>query len=164
MKLIPCALFNCIGQDEFNIIVNLNNCEAIADFNSGKGERFMFDIKDISTQQKNILNLALNFKSSFTAAELFSRSNVQFSEIYDIINILTTKGYFKKEGNYYNVNKPYSNILKISSWRCYEQVEYSQVDFDELLSDNVRIDYVKDFIGNYFKIKNYKECFLVIYY
>ena len=164
VKLIPCALFNCIGQDEFNIIVNLNNCEAIADFNSGKGERFMFDIKDISTQQKNILNLALNFKSSFTAAELFSRSNVQFSEIYDIINILTTKGYFKKEGNYYNVNKPYSNILKIPSWRCYEQVEYSQVDFDELLSDNVRIDYVKDFIGNYFKIKNYKECFLVIYY
>ncbi|MBS3149312.1 ATP-binding protein [Candidatus Woesearchaeota archaeon] len=164
VKLIPCAIFSCLGQDEFNIIVNLANGDAVMDFETGKGERFLFDIKDISTQQRNILNIALKFKESFTAAELFSRSNVQFSEIYDIINILTAKGYLKKEGNFYSVNRPYSNILRLPSFKCHEKIEYTSIEFNELMEDRVKIDFVKDFLSNYFKIKNCKECFLVSYY
>ena len=161
--LIPCGFFTCIGVEEFNLVINLHNGEIIIDFDNGRGERFLFDIKDVSMQQRNILNLALNFKESFTAAELFSRSNLQFSEIYDIINILTTKGYFKKESNYYSINRPYSNIKKLQSMKSYEKIEYKRLDFDELLIDRIKIEYVKEFLSNYFKIKNYKECFLITY-
>ncbi|MAG47751.1 hypothetical protein CL617_04035 [archaeon] len=156
-SLIPCLFVNL---KDFNVLINLNNGEIIKEIENGKGKKLFFEV-NLSEQQKKVFNLALQMKE-FNASDIFSKSQVNFSEIYDIINILVSKGYFVKgEGNKFSVNESFN--FSLNDFSSYEQPEYLRVEFDNKLEKKINpLDVIK-FISSFYEVKNNKECYLEVF-
>ncbi|MBS3141325.1 DUF87 domain-containing protein [Candidatus Woesearchaeota archaeon] len=154
--LTPCLLLNC---NDFNILINLNNGEIIKDLETGKGIKITSNV-ELSPQQKRIFDIALTLKE-FTAAEIFSRSQVQFSEIYDTLNSFIQKNYIAKEGAKYKVTNSFN--INFSEYISYAKPEYAKVKYDKILDKTENPEQLKHFLQTFLKIKSSKECFLVKY-
>ncbi|MBS3135145.1 DUF87 domain-containing protein [Candidatus Woesearchaeota archaeon] len=155
-KLIPCLYLQC---EDNNILVNLNNGKLINNMENGEGKDIIKKL-ELSPQQKRVFDSALALRE-FTAAELFSKSGVQFSEIYDIINILVNKGYFVKEGNKYKLSNVFN--FDFQDFNIYDKPDYYKIEGEKSEKKFNNHDVV-NFLGNFVKIKNQKECWLEIYY
>ena len=158
--LIPCAYLTCKSEHEFYLLVNLSNSEIITDFENGKGAKLEFSLQQLSPTQNKVFRTALGLKQ-FSAAELFSKSGVQFSEIYDIINILVNKGFFTRNGSNFMLNEKFNFDYKKLS--CYERVEYGRVNYDLKIDKKISADDARKLLMNFFNVINLRECFLVVY-
>ena len=154
-KLIPCLY---VQSEDYNLLVNLNDGKLIKNLETCEGKDIIKKI-DLSPQQKKVFDSALSLRE-FTAAELFSKSGVQFSEIYDIISVLVNKGYFTKNGNKYQL----SNVLNLDfkDFSIYEKTDYYRVEGEKLGKNFNNYD-VTSFLKNFIKIKNEKECWLEVF-
>jgi len=159
--LIPCAYLTCIiNKEETHLLVNLNTGEMINDFEKGKGKKVDFSLPQLSPTQNKIFKTALDLKE-FSAAELFSRSGVQFSEIYDIINILINKGLFIKENSAFKLSQKFN--LNFKDFSCYEKVDYNKVNSDLKLEKKLNQNDVRNFFSSFVIVKNFRECYLQTY-
>jgi len=158
VKLIPCGLFDC---GDFRLLVNLNNGELIKDVEKMKSESVLKKIK-LNGKNRDIFGVAIKLKE-FTASELFSKTNVQFSEIYDIVNSLTKEGYFVKEGDKFRVSRNFDVFSRLKDFAVYEEVDYGSIDFDEKLDKKFDVRNVRDLLSDFVDVKNEKECWLVSY-
>ncbi|MBL7147773.1 MAG: ATP-binding protein [Nanoarchaeota archaeon] len=156
VNLVPCLYINC---SEFNLLVNLNNGELIEDIEGGKGKSIFIKL-ELSPQQKRVFDVALSLKE-FKAADLFAKSGVQFSEVYDIINILVNKNYFVKVNDKFRINPDLD--LDFSKFSCYEKPDYFRLEYDKKLEKNYNSEEIKNFLEKFVKIKNSKECWLEVY-
>ena len=156
IDLIPCLFLEC---NEFNLLFNLNNGELIKDIEECKGERLILDL-NLSQQQKRVFNAALLLKE-FSAAELFEKSGIQFSEIYDLVNILVNKGYFIKDGNKFKISKKFN--LNFEEFSIYDRPDFYRISYNKKLDKKYNSEEVKIFLNNFLDIKNSKECWLVCY-
>jgi len=95
--------------------------------------------------------------------ELFAQSGLQFSELYDLITILSNKGYFIKEGDEYKLNDKLMMFSKLEELTSYEKSDFIRVEFDEKLEIKYDITKIKEFLSKFVQIKNIKECFLTYY-
>ena len=154
--LIPCLLLNC---NDFNILINLNNGEVIKDLETAKGIKITSNV-ELSPQQKRIFDIALTLKE-FTAAEIFARSQVQFSEIYDTLNSFISKNYIVKEGSKYKTTTSFN--INFSEYITYAKPEYAKIKYDKILDKAHNPEQLKHFLNAFLKIKSAKECFLVKY-
>jgi len=154
-KLIPCLYLQC---NDFNLLVNMNTGKLINDVESGNGKDVIRKI-ELSPQQRKVFNSAMTLKE-FTAAELFSKSGVQFSEIYDIIGILVNKGYFVKEGNKFRLSNSFN--LTPEEFNVYDKPDYHRIE-GEKLDKKFNVYDIVNFLNNFIKIDNQKECWLEIY-
>ncbi len=161
-KLIPCALYTCFKDGEFNILINLNGGNIVTDYENGKGVPLKLEQADLSVSQRKIFSIALSLKT-FSAAELFARSGVMFSEVYDMINLLTNKGYLSKVNGKYEIAKNFSIISKLKDFSCYEKIDFSRLYFDEKLQRTHSAFEIKDTLSRFFDVKEVKECFLVVF-
>jgi len=157
INLVPCLYINC---NEFNLLFNLNNGELIEDFESGKGKKVFLKL-DLSPQQRRVFDVALSLKE-FKAANLFAKSGVQFSEVYDIINILVSKNYFVKISDKFKINPDLN--LDFSKFIIYDKPDYFRLDYEKKLDKKFNSEEIKKFLENFIKIKNSKECWLEVYY
>lgn len=162
--LVPCLFLSCSGEDgNFSLLINLNNGHLVQDIEKGTGIPIKAKgILDLSPQQKKVLKMALQLKE-FRPAELFSKSGLQFSDLYDVISNLTKKNCLEKVGDKYRLGEALSVLADIKSFEVYEKVDYSSVGFDEKLETKVNKDSLIDFLGQFLDIKNEKECWLVVY-
>ncbi len=160
-QLIPCALYLCKQEGkEFNLLVNLQNADIITNIESLAGESLKDkDLPELSPQQTRILNIAIKLKE-FKASDLFGRSGVQFSELYDLIKILTTKGYFIKDNDKYKLSDNLHFFSTLHEYSIYENSDYVQTNYDEKLDKKIDINKVKGFLANFCDILNIKECYL----
>ena len=154
-KLIPCLY---IQSDDFNLIINLNDGKLIRDLETCEGKDIIKKI-ELSPQQKKVFNCALLLKE-FTAAELFSKSGVQFSEIYDIISILVNKGYFKQEGSKYKLSNDFA--LDFKKFNVYEKPDFQKIE-GEKMEKRFNTHEIVNFLNNFIRIKNQRECWLESY-
>ena len=154
-KLIPCLYLQC---NDFNLLVNMNTGKLINDVESGNGKDVIRKI-ELSPQQRKVFNSAMTLKE-FTAAELFSKSGVQFSEIYDIIGILVNKGYFVKEGNKFRLSNSFN--LTPEEFNVYDKPDYHRIE-GEKLDKKFNVYDIVNFLNNFIKIDNQKECWLEVY-
>tara|TARA_Y100000034_G_scaffold135760_1_gene208988 strand:+ start:2249 stop:4183 length:1935 start_codon:yes stop_codon:yes gene_type:complete len=154
-KLIPCLY---VQTEDYNLLVNLSNGKLINNLEKGEGKDVIKKL-ELSPQQKRVFDSALTLRE-FTAAELFSKAGVQFSEIYDIVNILVNKGYFIKEGEKYKL----SNVFDIDfkNFKVYDKPDYHRVEGVKL-GKNFNVYDIVGFLGNFVDIKNEKECWLEVY-
>jgi hypothetical protein len=150
------------GNEEINLVVNLNSGELIDNIENGKGARIDINSISLSSRERKFLGYALLLKE-FRAAELFSKSGMQFSEVYDMINLLTNKGVFVKVGESYRVSDRFSFITNIEKYRVYEGIDYSNFNYDEKLSANFNREKIKEILGDFLDIKEMQECNLVVY-
>ncbi len=163
VTLHPSLILNCIqNKDSFNLLVDLNNLQIINDIELGSGVKIPLTNIQISNQQNKIFQVALNLVE-FKPAELFSRSSIQFSELYDTINTLTNKGLFIKVGDKYKINDNLMVFSKLNELASYEKVEYVNMPFDKKLEKKFNPDDIASLISRFADIKDKKECFLVKY-
>ncbi len=158
--LIPCAHITCFAKEEIHILVNLNNSELIKDCESGKGIKLDFSLPQLSPTQNKVFKAALELKE-FTAAELFSKSGVQFSEIYDIINILSNKGFFIKENAIFKLSNRFS--LNLKDYNCYEKIEYNKIVYDKKLESKINLNDIRKLFNLFVNVTNLRECYLELY-
>lgn len=160
--LIPCSYLTVFtnNKEELHLLVNMNNGDLITDSESGKGIRLDFNLPQLSPTQERVFKTALTIKE-FTAAELFSKSGVQFSEIYDIINILVNKGFFIKEGASFKLSNKFN--LNLKDYNCYEKIDYNKVDCDKKLEIKISLNDIKKLFSSFVNVTNARECFLQIY-
>ncbi|MFH1638476.1 MAG: ATP-binding protein [Candidatus Woesearchaeota archaeon] len=163
--LVPCLLL-ALRQDkqDFNILIDLSQGIIITDTEQGSGFSLSeMKLGKISPQQERVLKIALK-QREFSPADLFAKSGVQFSDLYDIINVLVRKGYFVKgEGNSFYLSKDLSSLAELKQYACYEKADYKRVEADKTLKPSIKIDEVKQLLCAFAEIRNVRECFFVKY-
>jgi len=156
VKLIPCGLF---FGDEFNVLVNFNNGEIIDNVEKGKG--FKLSELKLSNRERKIFSIAVKLKE-FSASDLFAQSQVQFSEIYDVIDSFVSKGIFVRDGSKFRVARDFDFNEMLKKGRFYGKVDFFRVN-GEKLEENYNLDEISDKLNEFMKIKDKKKCWLVVY-
>ena len=157
--LIPC-LFIQLQKDVniLNVLINLNDNKIIVDLERAAGLLLPASMQ-LSESQLRILKPALSLKK-FTPAELFNKSRLQFSEIYDIIKNLTEKGLFVKENNVFTLSKQLQIFSDIEKYTCNIKPDYAKIKYDKKLEAKYKKEDVVKLFSQLFQIISSKECFL----
>ncbi len=163
--LIPCSLISCKDKTnfEFNLLYNLNNGHIITDVERGVGKSFDFPIIKLSDKENKLFNFCINFGKEFTAADLFSKSGLMFSEVYDIINNLVKKGFFVKINDKYTVSEVLSIMSDLKKYACYEKNEFMGFEYDEKANVKFELNNALDMLRRFVNVGNTKDCFIVKY-
>jgi len=157
IRLIPCGL---LFGENFNVLVNLNNGEIIENIENGRG--FRFNELRLSSKEKQIFSVAVKLKE-FSASDLFSKSQMQFNEVYDVINGFVSKGIFMREdANNFKVARNYDFHDFLRKAAFYGSVEFSRVS-GEKLEGEYNLNEVSEELNDFMKIKDKKQCWLVSY-
>lgn len=162
--LLPCIMALC-SQDnkEFNLLIDMVNGKVITNIETGEGFELMkINMPDLSTQQTKALQLALRLKE-FKPSEMFAKSGMQFSELYDIVSILAKKGYLIKDNDKYKINETLKKLSNINEKSCYEKVNYIHTEYDQKIEKKIDFEKVKELLTKFISIKNAKECYLILY-
>ncbi|MBL7051903.1 MAG: ATP-binding protein [Nanoarchaeota archaeon] len=159
-ELIPAVLITCDNKDdEFKILIDLMNLQIIDNLEEVSGESLLkLNLQEIKPNQEKILDIAVKLKE-FKAADIFSKSGLQFSELYETMNILTRKGYLIKNENDYTLSPQMNFIANINEKEFYQPIQFSRTTAKE---QKAKYEYtvVKDFINKFFQVKEIKECFI----
>lgn len=158
--LIPCAIITCSKKDSnFNVLVNLNNATLI----TSKGALALINnLKPLAEQEEKILKIVISLEK-FNAAALFSKSGLQFSDIYEILNNLSKKGYLIKENNNYNLSENLEMFSNLNKYSTMEKCDFVGVNYDEKLATKYNLNEIIEFLGKFVNIKSYKECWALNY-
>jgi len=162
-NLIPCLFLSCSKDKEtFSLLINLNNNQIIQDIEKGSGKTLEMPNLNLSPHQTKVFNVALTL-NEFKASELFANSGVQFSELYDLIRILTEKGVFVKVGDKYKINEKINLFSDLKEYAIYEKPDFINQEYDEKLEKKTDPSEITNFIKKFVKIENEKECYLINY-
>ncbi|MBU2589858.1 MAG: DUF87 domain-containing protein [Nanoarchaeota archaeon] len=161
-KLAPCVMLRCNqGSEDFNLLVDLNEAKIINNVETNEGvELSKIKLYDISEQQSKVFQTALKL-GKFKPAELFSKSGVQFSDLYDLITVLVQKGYLEQEGDSYKVSGLLQQFSNLQTLAVYQKPEFIQSKNDGMLDKIVGVDSVKSLFVKFAQVKSLKECWLV---
>jgi len=161
--LVPCSLVSCNDNGfEFNLLLNLVNGQIVTDIERGTGKNFDVKFSKLSDKENKVFTLALNMKQ-FAASDLFSKSGLMFSEVYDIINSLVKKGLLVKDKDKYVVSDNLSTFLNLKNLAFYEKNEFLGLEYDEKLKPTYDLKITLDLFRKFINVINYKECFIVKY-
>jgi DNA helicase HerA-like ATPase len=162
--IIPCAMLKCNqGEDDFNILIDLSKAQIVNDMDEITGFSLLdLKLEDISPQQNRIFQVALKL-GDFKPAELFAKSGVQFSELYDIITILSDKGYLEKYEDSYRISDSLKLFSNLQEAACFEKVDYARVEYDQKLDKKYNLEKIKEFLAKFVNVKEVKECWLIKY-
>jgi len=162
--LSPCAMMLCTqGKDEFNLLVDMNSGKIITDVEAGKGQSLLdLSLEELSPQQGRIFITAMSL-GKFKPAELFAKSGVQFSDLYDLIMVLVKKGYLVKEGEAYFVSDSLKLFSELKKFALYDRPVFGRVAFESKQESKYKLETVKEIISRFAEIKSLKECWLVKY-
>ncbi len=161
--LVPCLLLTCKQHNfTFNVLVNLTNAHIVKDFERGTGQQ-LYALEKLSDKDKKVFDISLNLKQEFVVTELFSKSGLQFSEVYEIAQGLVRKKYFEKAGNNFKLSSLISIYNNLSALSCYEKNEFMRIDHDIILEAKEKKEDVLVLLKSFTEIVGYKECYFVKY-
>jgi len=162
-RLIPCVMVCCRGSEDFNLLVDLHDGRIIRDIETLDGLSLSkVSLPALSPQQEKTFNIAMQL-GSFKASEIFAKSGLQFSDIYDMIGILVSKGCLVKEGDRYRVSEGFRALSGLQQYACFEKVQYRNEKYDVMLDRKVDAGKVRDLVGKFAEISNSKDCYLMHY-
>ncbi|MDD4877556.1 MAG: ATP-binding protein [Candidatus Nanoarchaeia archaeon] len=160
----PCLMLLCSqGKDEFNMLVDMNSGKLVTNVETGEGTSFLnLSLEELSPQQGRIFSTALSL-GKFKPAELFAKSGVQFSDLYDLIMVLVKKGYLDKEGDTYRISESIKGFSELKKFAFYDKPGFARFEGNAKLDSRYKPEQVKDIISRFAEIKSLKECWLVKY-
>jgi len=158
--LVPCLHLQIQKDaDMFNVLINLNENTLITDAEKILGITLPSNLQ-LSESQLKIIRATLNLKV-FTAAQLFSQSKLQFSEVYDVVKNMTEKGLFlKKENNQFELNRQLKMFSEIEKFNFNQKPEFIKMDYSKKLEANYRKEAIVNLFSKFFTIINSKDCYL----
>ncbi len=161
--LIPCkAIQISQNNEEIPLVINLVNNEFITDINTMKSTPLQLPKMDLSPSQYRIFDIGLKL-GTFKPADLFAKSGLQFSEIYDTITGLSNKGLFVKKGDQYLITPSLSSLMNLKHLACYEKVDYAKITYDKKMNTMNTGNEIIQLISKFASITNEKDCWLVSY-
>jgi len=161
--LIPCLYLTCDkDNEEFNLLIDLYNNGIIKNVDSGESISITLEDIVLSNNQKKIFSVAVTL-DEFKPSELFAKSQVQFSEVYDIVTTLANKGIFIKVGDKFKLNDKLNVFSNLKELSCFKDVDFENIRYDEKLNAKHDVNEILNFLGRFVKIKEERECFLVRY-
>lgn len=161
--IVPCLLVNCKENNfSFNLLINQENGHVVNDYERGTGEQAINKLEKLSEKENKIFRIMLGVKEA-TAAEVFAKSGLMFSEVYDIVNNLVKKGYLTKNGDKYTFSDVVKLLTNLKEKACYEKTEFAGLEYDAKQEIKYKTNEILDFLKRYTNIVNHKECFLVKY-
>ncbi|MBI2507561.1 ATP-binding protein [Candidatus Woesearchaeota archaeon] len=157
--LVPCLFVQLQKEANIlNILINLNDNKIIIDLEHAVGVSLPAGML-LSESQLKILKPALQLKR-FTPAELFNKSRLQFSEIYDAVKNLTEKGLLVKENNIFSLNKQLQIFSDIEKYLCNIKPDYAKIKYDRKLEAKFKKEDLVRLFSQFFQIVSSRECFL----
>ena len=144
-----------------SVLINLHNGHFVRDLQTGEGTPLKaLDFSTVSPQQQRVLTLAFALKQ-FKPAELFAQSGMQFSEVYDVVQLLTKKGFFQKAGDRYDLSEPCRLLTRLDQFSLFEPVEFQHVAYDSKQEARVDVSKLLTYLRAFLEVQNDKECWLV---
>ncbi|HLC86103.1 MAG TPA: DUF87 domain-containing protein [Candidatus Nanoarchaeia archaeon] len=161
--IVPCLLINCKENNfSFNLLINQENGHIVKDYERGMGEQILNKLEKLSEKENKIFGIILGAKEA-TAAEVFAKSGLMFSEVYDVVNNLVKKGYLAKTGDKYAFSDALKLLTNLKEKACYEKTEFAGLEYDTKQEVKYKTNEILDFLKRYTNIVNHKECFLIKY-
>jgi len=161
--LVPCLYLTCEkDNEEFNILIDLHGNKIVKNVDSGEGIAISLENLDLSGNQQRLFNIAVTL-DEFRPSELFAKSQVQFSEVFEVVNTLASKGIFVKVGDKFRLNDKLNIFSNLKDLSCYTNVDFENIKYDEKLDAKYEVNDIINFLGRFVKIKEEKDCFMVKY-
>ncbi|GEM_PF-750075 len=155
--LVPCGFYSC---GDFSLLVNLVNGELITNLETARGVKL--EMPKLSPSELKLFAVGMRL-GTFSSGELFAQSGLTFSEVHDILRLLTDKGFFVRQGANYSLAERFLLFRQLEKYACYSKVEYGTIEFDKKFDAVHTLSDFSSVLGNYVTITNQKECYLVIY-
>ncbi|HII15901.1 MAG TPA: ATP-binding protein [Nanoarchaeota archaeon] len=159
--LSPAVMMLCKQEkEEFNLLVDMSTGKAVINIDTGDGHSLLsLSLEDLSPQQNRVFQTAISL-GKFKPAELFAKSGVQFSDLYDLITVLVKKGYLEKDGEQYFVSERLKAFSELKEYASYEKPEFGRLKAEKL-DAKYRAESVKELVSRFAEIKSLKECWIV---
>lgn len=163
VELVPCLFLSCrqYGTD-FNLLINLNVKELVKDPENASGIKLDLPKLELSSQQNRILRIAIGMKE-FKASGLFSKSGMQFSDVYDVVTTLASKGIFINSGDSYRLNDSFSLFSNLGEYSFYDKPDFLKIKYNKKLEKKHSASEIVNFLKMFLDIKNARDCWLVMY-
>tara|TARA_Y100000034_G_C6885217_1_gene406343 strand:- start:24 stop:1973 length:1950 start_codon:yes stop_codon:yes gene_type:complete len=162
-KLIPAIMFKCKRSDqEFNFLVELVHGKVIPDLNSEE----KIDIVDLNSFSKEALVILENSLHlvSFDLSAMVSKVNYPLNQVETILDELIEKNILEKNENFFNIKTNLRIISHPLDFSSYEQVEYSEISFDEKVDSKFNPPDIEKKLNAFIDVIERKECFIVNYF
>ncbi len=158
--LIPCLL---LSLDESNLLINLNNGNIVTNIDEGTGRQLTaVNISTLPDDQNKLLRLSISLQK-FKASELFSRSGMDFSAFFNALESLTKKSILINNNDELFVNEKLAWLNDIQKLGTYSKIEFISLEYDSKQEKNYDASKVITFFSKFFRVKNFKECWLLKY-
>ncbi|MAG77947.1 ATPase [archaeon] len=163
ITIIPGIQLTCEqNQEEFNLIIELTKLTVIKNIDEFSGKSLLdLKIEKVSPKLQRVVETAIKLKS-FKPAEIFGKAGIQFSELFDAIKTLETKGYLEKDGQEYKISSSLSFLASLNEYKNYDKIDFSRIQGEELKA-KYPTETVKEFLSKFIDIKNIKECKIIKY-
>lgn len=149
--LIPCVL---LEYGSHKILVDLTTLRIVKNLNPLlEVDIPKLETASLSEQQKKVFNLARDL-NEFKAADLFSQSGLQFSDLHDTLKSLEERKLLVKKGEFYNTMK-----VNIADFALGDQIKYESFVPKAIKEKQYSLEDVKKLFINPDDIE---ECFVVV--
>ncbi len=108
------------------------------------------------------MKFALKVGREMKGPELFAKSGMQFSDLYQSMDVLVKKGYLTRIGNDYALSPSLEFLSTIDSKQFYHPIVYGRSS-GEKITAKYPYQVIKDFLNKFFEVKDVKECFVEKY-
>jgi len=157
-KLIPCKLFTCKTNKEFEILVDMTTGNIIVDVEKNKQKKLP-DLQNLTQKEITILQtgfLLKEFNHASLAAELKSSLDLSTE-----LNSLVEKKYFIRKENEFKISEEYL-LSRLENASCTYSVNYAKFP-GEKQEEKQSIDLIKEKLSKFADVIDINETFLVIY-
>ncbi len=162
--LVPCGMITCKQKHlTYQILCNLTNGQIVTDLERGTGIAFPLQLDKLSDKEQKLFNLAFQQGKDFTAADLFAKSGMQFSEVYETIQFLLKKQYLASQGGKFGLSQLLQIFPKLQDYACYEKNDFVSLPYDKKLSAKYSLSDFAAVLTKFVSLEGQKECYLVKY-
>ena len=164
LQLVPAVLMLCSRKgEEFKVLIDLVDLQVIEKLEDVSGLSLLkLHLEELNFKQEQLLNIALKEGKEMKATELFARSGMQFSELYQSMDVLVRKGYLSRIGNDYTLSPSLEFLASIDQKQFYHPIVYGRSN-GEKVDAKYPYQVIKDFLNKFFEVKDVKECFVERY-
>lgn len=164
VQLIPAYIIKIKNKkgNEINLLFDRANKQIIKTIFPFEGYKINLDAKNLSTNEKKILETILTLPNSFNPAEILIKSNLMYNEILRLCDNLTAKGILKQNDKKFELAN--LNFIKnLDNLNFYGNQKFEEISYDTKIKPEITESETKEMLNLFGHIENIKEIFILRY-